>query len=80
MYDYISLGLPIVTTEKGVEGIDLEDGVHAILTDGVGEEFINAVAELAGSEARRTELRENLVDLSEVLSWSRSVERLARFY
>lgn len=80
LYDYISLGLPIVTTEKGVEGVDLEDGVHALVTDGAGEEFTEAVAELAESETRWAELRENLVDLSEALSWSRSVERLARFY
>ena len=68
-----------MTTEKGVEGIDLEDGVHALVTDGVGEEFTAAVEELVENR-RRAELGENLMDLSETLSWSRSVERLVRFY
>lgn len=80
MYDYISLGLPIVTTSKGAEGIDLESGVHAIVTEDADERFVGAVEDLSDSPSLRTQLQEDLKVLSEILSWSRSVEKLAEFY
>ena len=80
MFDYISLGLPVVTTCKGAEGIELVDGDHGIITEDVDEQFLSAVAELAQSETTRQQLGEQMKTLAETLTWSRSVDRLDRFY
>ncbi len=41
--DYLSAGLPIVTTKKGIEGIDAEDYEHVLIVDSVNDEFINKI-------------------------------------
>jgi glycosyltransferase involved in cell wall biosynthesis len=33
MLDYMAAGLPVVSTEVGARGIDLENGIHAIICD-----------------------------------------------
>ena len=43
IFDYMGVGLPIVTTKKGIEGIEAKNGQHAIIVDDVNEEFINAI-------------------------------------
>jgi len=80
VYDYVSLGLPIVATKKGLEGIDLEDGRHALVTAGVDEAFVEAVEEVVVDEDLSSELTENLRRLAEEWSWDRSADRLEAFY
>lgn len=41
--DYLGAGLPIITTKKGIEGIDAENGIHAIILDTVDTQFINTI-------------------------------------
>ncbi len=38
--DYMAVGLPIVATKKGAEGLDLVNGKHAIIVNDVNEEFV----------------------------------------
>jgi glycosyltransferase involved in cell wall biosynthesis len=52
----MSLGLPLVTTSIGAEGMFLQDGVHALIADGA-EEFARAVIRLYRDEALWVELR-----------------------
>ncbi|MFD1647732.1 glycosyltransferase family 4 protein [Haloarchaeobius litoreus] len=81
VFDYLGVGLPIVTTEKGAEGIELVDGEHALVVADVDESFVDAVAQVVTddelgrrlSEASRTLARERY-------AWGRSVDRLAGFY
>ncbi|ASJ08226.1 hypothetical protein A3L11_02875 [Thermococcus siculi] len=57
--DYMAAGLPIVTTRKGAEGLDLVDGKHAIIVEDVDEEFISAVEELVESPKLRRKMGHN---------------------
>ena len=41
--DYLIMGLPIVSTKKGIEGINVVEGVNAYITDSVNEKFIEKV-------------------------------------
>lgn len=80
IFDYISLGLPMVATRKAVEGIDIESGKHGLFTRSVDAEFLAALASLVNDEALQAEIRGNLLDLAEAWDWSRSAERLEAFY
>ncbi|NHW88881.1 MAG: glycosyltransferase family 4 protein [Archaeoglobales archaeon] len=39
--DYLNVGLPIVTTKKGIEGIEAENGKHAIIVDDVRYVYVD---------------------------------------
>lgn len=80
VYDYISLGVPMVATEKAVAGIDIESGRHGFVTPSVDEAFLSALSTLRGDEALQDEMRANLLDLADDWAWSRSAERLGAFY
>lgn len=80
VYDYVSLGLPMVTTERGIAGIDLDPGTHCLVTDGVGSGFVDALVELATDDARRRAMRDALRAWARDHSWERSVDRLDAFY
>ena len=54
----MSLGLPLVTTRIGAEGMGLEGGVHALIAD-EAEEFAKAVVRLYRDEVLWKELRDN---------------------
>lgn len=81
VFDYLGVGLPIVTTAKGAEGIDLSDGEHALVVADVYEAFVDAVERVATD----AELRDRLGSAARQLAtdryaWERSVDRLASFY
>jgi len=59
IFDYLSVGLPIVTTQKGSEGIDLEHGKSALITETVDKEFIKYINQLATDVPRRRDIGEN---------------------
>lgn len=80
VYDYLSLGLPLVSTAKGVEGIDLEDGVHGVVTEAVDEAFVDGVARLARDAELRETFGENVRDFARERTWERSGEWLDVFY
>lgn len=63
--DYLAYGLPIVITKKGAEGLDLVNGKHAIVVDGVNEEFIKAINHLIENPKIRKKLRHNARKLFE---------------
>jgi len=63
--DYMAVGLPIVTTKKGIEGIEAESGKHVIIVDDVNEEFIKAIKYLIDNEQERKRIGANARRLAE---------------
>jgi len=59
IFDYMAMGLPIVTTKKGAEGLDLVNGEHAIITDDINEKFIKAIEFLAKNPEIRKKMGQN---------------------
>lgn len=64
MLDYMAIGLPIVTTKKGAEGLDLVNGKHALIVDDVDEGFIRAVKQLIENPKLRRKLGHNTKKLA----------------
>ena len=79
--DYMSAGLPIVTTKKGIEGIEAENYEHAIIVDGVNEEFIDAIKHLIDNERERKRIGANARKLAEEkYDWEKIGQKLHKFY
>jgi glycosyltransferase involved in cell wall biosynthesis len=51
----MALGTPVVSTRKGVEGLEVTDGEHVLLADGP-EQFAARVVDLLGSPELRAYL------------------------
>ncbi len=62
--DYMAAGLPIITTRKGIEGIEAENGKHAIILDTVDKRFIDAILNLAIDKVWQRTLGENAFELA----------------
>ena len=54
--DYMAAGLAILSTRKGIEGIDAIEGEHVVVVDHVDHKFLEALVELVGSPERRARL------------------------
>ncbi len=54
----LALGTPVVTTSKGAEGLDLQDGQHLLIAD-TPRDFAAAVIRLLEDPALRSRLAEN---------------------
>jgi len=80
LYDYVSLALPMVTTRKGIEGVDIEDQKHALVTQYVDEEFVSRLTMILRDGELLETIQENLKRLSEVWNWETSAERLETAY
>lgn len=81
LLDYLSVGLPIVTTEKGAEGLELEDGEHAFIRDSSGKKFAEALRTLISDAQLRNELgRRGQAYAQNRFSWEKITERLDRLY
>ncbi len=79
--DYIGAGLPIVTTKKGIEGINANNGKHAIIVDDVNEEFIEAINYLIENNDERERLGRTARKLAEEeYDWNTIGEKLNRLY
>ncbi len=60
--DYMAAGLPIITTKQAIQGIEAENGKHAIILNAVDDNFINAILSLAGDKQRREMLGKNAME------------------
>lgn len=79
--DYLSAGLPIVSTTKGIEGINAKNGEHAIIVDNVNDEFIEAIKYLTDNEQERKKIGLNARRLAEEdYDWDKIGERLNKLY
>lgn len=69
MLDYMSAGIPVVSTSVGVRGLDIEDGKHALICDAEG--FCERITELINDEELQSKLRKNARVLVETrYSWN----------
>lgn len=79
--DYLSVGLPIVTTKKGIEGINAKNGEQAIIVDDVNDEFIDAIKYLIDNEQERKRIGANARRLAEEeYDWDKIGEKQIRIY
>ena len=79
--DYMGIGLPIVTTKKGIEGISAKNGEDAIIVDGVDEEFIDAIIHLINNKRERKRIGTNTRKLAEEeYNWDKIGEKLNGLY
>jgi len=75
--DYMRMGVPVVTTKKGIEGIDARPNEHAIISDNVDKEFLDGIAWLVGSPLERERIGRNARDLvTKEYDWNRVGYRL----
>lgn len=81
IFDYMSVGLPIVTTKKGIEGINAKNSEHAIIVDDVNEGFINAIIHLVNNKEERKRIGANARKLAEEeYDWDKIGEKLDKLY
>lgn len=81
LLEYLGFGLPVVATKTGIEGVDITNGVHAIVTDDVNQEFVEAIKYLADNEQERRRIGENAQKLIEDnYSWEKIGEKLNELY
>jgi len=81
MLDYICAGLPIVTTEKGAEGIDLLDGESALVFDSVDKAFVDGIVDLIEDQQCRDNLGSNARELAEsTYTWESIVPQIDSLY
>ncbi len=79
--DYMGVCLPIVTTKKGIEGIDAKNGEDVIIINGVNERFIDAMKYLIDSEEERKRIGTNARRLAEEeYNWDKIGEKLNVLY
>jgi len=78
--DYFAVGLPVVTTRKGIEGIAAINQTHALIVDDT-EEFIEALQYLIDHPKERKRLGTNAFELVESqYDWEIIGQRLNRLY
>jgi len=81
LFDYMSVGLPIVATRKAMEGIDVLDGEEAVVLDDVGPKFAAAVESLVNDPDRRQRLGRRSKQLADSkYSWESVGETLRSVY
>ena len=79
--DYLGVGLPIVTTKTGIEGINAKNGEHALIVDDVNEEFIDAIKYLIDNEQERKRIGTNARRVAEEeYDWDKICEKLDGLY
>ena len=79
--DYMSAGLPIVTTKKGIEGIEAENYKHAIIVETVDEELLRALELLIENDSERKRLGRNARKLAEEkYDWDKIGDELNKLY
>ena len=73
--DYFAARLPVVSTAKGIEGIPVRDGEHAIVVDTPDEAFADAVVALLSDRERARTIAANGRGIVEDLDWNRIAQR-----
>jgi len=65
IFDYMSVGLPIISTAKGVEGIDVVNGEHVIVASAAEDNFISMINSLMNNKYQRDKIGKNARKLVE---------------
>lgn len=81
IFDYMSFGIPIITTKKGIEGIEAENLKQVIIVNEVDNEFIDAISYLIEKEKERNKIGENGRKLAEdVYDWNKIGNKLNNIF
>lgn len=79
--DYMALGLPIVTTKKGAEGLNIRNGDQAIIVDDVNEDFVEAISDLLEHPEKRNRIGSSARRVArEEYSWAGIGAKLSRLF
>ncbi|PKL66562.1 MAG: hypothetical protein CVV28_10485 [Methanobacteriales archaeon HGW-Methanobacteriales-1] len=78
--DYMGAGLPIVTTPKGIEGIEIIEGNDAIIVNNVDKEFINAIIFLIENYDERKRIGINATKIAKNYDWKNIGKNLDSLY
>lgn len=79
--EYLALGIPTVSTERGAEGLPVSDGEHIIIANDAKADFIEKTTELLNDKQLRERLSENGKKLvKEKLDWSIVLKRYLEVY
>lgn len=68
LLEFLSMGIPTVTTSLGAAGLPCVDGKHALIADGT-EPFTAAVNKLLSDPALRAKLSKNGPELARQYAW-----------
>jgi len=81
VFDYMSMGIPIVITSKAAEGILLEHRKSALIIKEVNQDFLHALDELISNTELRRTLGENARKIAEKeYDWEKVGEKLDSYY
>lgn len=81
IFDYMAVGLPIVSTRKATEGIDIDERTDAIVVDEVNKQFKNAIIEIIQDPQLRESLSEHAYSrATSEYSWEGIGEQLRGTY
>ena len=81
IFEYLASGIPIVSTKKGAEGIQVENDKHILLSDNIDQDFINNIVLLYKNEEKRKNLAikgRKLVE--EIYDWRKISQELYKLY
>ena len=67
--EYLAAGKPIVATYKAVEGLKVINGIHCLLHNDVGEDFVDSINEVINNEKLQSGLSNNALILSKDYDW-----------
>lgn len=80
IFDYMSAGLPIITTRAGIEGVSATDKEHVIVVDTI-DQIVEAICYLADNKSERIRIGLNARRLAErEYDWERIGQRLDQLY
>jgi glycosyltransferase involved in cell wall biosynthesis len=78
--EYMALSKPIVSTSKGAEGLDVEDGKHMLLRN-TPEEFAEAIIDLLSNKKLATQIGKNGQKLAmKKYLWKNIVRKVIKVY
>ena len=81
VFDYMAARLPIVTTQKGAQGINIANREQAIIVDGVGDGFVDAIKFLIDNPEERKRIGASARMLIEQQhDWDKIGDRLNTLY
>ncbi len=81
VFDYMNAALPIVATRKAIEGIDLINREHALITDTAADTFIDTLFSLADDPSERRRIGANARRLLEAqYTWEKIGAQLTDTY
>lgn len=73
--EYFAAGIPVVATPKAIEGIPIEDGVHALIREG-WDEMADAVARVLQDEEMKARLVQNALSWVSAYTWGAVAEKI----